>query len=595
MRKLVLLLLANCIAYNLYAQSVGIGTTTPNASAQLEIASANKGMLVPRMSTALREGITTPAKGLLVFDNNTNSFWYHNGGVWTELAAGSGDNLWYKVQDSITNAADKYVGINADYSLIGPQANLQVNGNLLIQGSLRYSNASPTAAQTYTMNNTSNEQLIPISDSIFRIYDPGGISDYNNNMQGNIGINPSTSVLGYKISSSESDFGIGTGDTLWLSYVPYPNCRDDYVYRFLNTTINPEEILLDRDRFAYFIFRSNSDGNNGKGFNFTVTCLYNNSGPLKVINAAGPAMYFNCNEEGAFSAGYNSNARRGCIALGRGADANAVYSTAIGQFATASGILSTSIGPVSKARGNSATAIGYDSKADGDYSTAIGRTTTAGGNYSTALGYISKASGNYSIAIGNYVSTNEFEGSLAIGDHSTTTDMLITTANSFKARFDGGYRFYTSAATINAESCLLAPGSNAWSTSSDWRLKENFAPVNGEHFLEKISAMQLSSWNYKKQNPSTFRHYGPMAQDFYAAFGKDKYGSIGNDTTINSADFAGVNFIAIHALEKRTQKIKELEKENAALKLQQQEINKAMDELRTRLNKMEAGKKKKNK
>jgi hypothetical protein len=65
-----------------------------------------------------------------------------------------------------------------------------------------------------------------------------------------------------------------------------------------------------------------------------------------------------------------------------------------------------------------------------------------------------------------------------------------------------------------------------------------------------------------------------MAQDFHAAFGTDKYGTIGNDTTINSADFAGVSFIAIQALEKRTaqqqydmqQNVNNLKKTNRRIK-----------------------------
>ncbi len=54
-----------------------------------------------------------------------------------------------------------------------------------------------------------------------------------------------------------------------------------------------------------------------------------------------------------------------------------------------------------------------------------------------------------------------------------------------------------------------------------------------------------------------------MAQDFYAAFGNDGIGTIGNDTTLASADFDGVNLIAIQALEKRTS---DLQKENTQLK-----------------------------
>jgi hypothetical protein len=81
--------------------------------------------------------------------------------------------------------------------------------------------------------------------------------------------------------------------------------------------------------------------------------------------------------------------------------------------------------------------------------------------------------------------------------------------------------------------------------------------------------MNLTSWNYKGQDPKTLRHYGPMAQDFFAAFGKDEYGTIGTDTTINQADFDGINLIAIQALAKRTE---QLEKQNNELLVELAEI-----------------------
>jgi hypothetical protein len=68
-----------------------------------------------------------------------------------------------------------------------------------------------------------------------------------------------------------------------------------------------------------------------------------------------------------------------------------------------------------------------------------------------------------------------------------------------------------------------------------------------------------------------------MAQDFYAHFGKDEFGSVGCDTLIASADFDGVNFAAIKALEERT---RELQKENDSLKSlmskQKDQINELM-------------------
>lgn len=54
--------------------NVGIGTNTPDASAILELLSANKGLLIPRMNTAGMNAIAAPANALLIF--NTDSMCY---------------------------------------------------------------------------------------------------------------------------------------------------------------------------------------------------------------------------------------------------------------------------------------------------------------------------------------------------------------------------------------------------------------------------------------------------------------------------------------------------------------------------------------
>jgi hypothetical protein len=48
--------------------SIGVGTTSPNASALLDVSSTTKGILFPRMTTTQKNAITTPAAGLVVYD-----------------------------------------------------------------------------------------------------------------------------------------------------------------------------------------------------------------------------------------------------------------------------------------------------------------------------------------------------------------------------------------------------------------------------------------------------------------------------------------------------------------------------------------------
>lgn len=69
---------------NLYSQ-VGINTTTPDPSSVLDITSTTQGMLTPRMTSAQRIAITTPATGLLVYDTDENAFYYFNGTAWGKL------------------------------------------------------------------------------------------------------------------------------------------------------------------------------------------------------------------------------------------------------------------------------------------------------------------------------------------------------------------------------------------------------------------------------------------------------------------------------------------------------------------------------
>ncbi|MBI2968555.1 MAG: hypothetical protein HYY40_12195 [Bacteroidetes bacterium] len=70
--------------------NVGIGTTTPANTAILDLTATDKGLLVPRLTTAQRTAIASPSNGLLVYDTTTLSFWYFDGTQWVQVGAGSG-------------------------------------------------------------------------------------------------------------------------------------------------------------------------------------------------------------------------------------------------------------------------------------------------------------------------------------------------------------------------------------------------------------------------------------------------------------------------------------------------------------------------
>ena len=89
----------------------------------------------------------------------------------------------------------------------------------------------------------------------------------------------------------------------------------------------------------------------------------------------------------------------------------------------------------------------------------------------------------------------------------------------------------------------------AFNPTSDRNAKENFAPVNPQEVLAKVTALPISTWNFKSER--TTRHLGPVAQDFHAAFGLGQ-----DDKHIATVDADGVALTAIqglHDLVKRQQ------------------------------------------
>ncbi len=72
--------------------NVGINTSTPDASAALEINSTSQGLLIPRMTAGQRENIDSPASGLLVWQTDNVAGFYYNAGTamtpqWIQLGA----------------------------------------------------------------------------------------------------------------------------------------------------------------------------------------------------------------------------------------------------------------------------------------------------------------------------------------------------------------------------------------------------------------------------------------------------------------------------------------------------------------------------
>jgi hypothetical protein len=214
-------------------------------------------------------------------------------------------------------------------------------------------------------------------------------------------------------------------------------------------------------------------------------------------------------------------------------------------------------------------AFGNNVRANGDYGAAFGNNTVAASTssfasgwnvltvspYGAGIGRELDVRGTGTIILGQYASNNGFptrHGCFMFGDNSTTNIMSATGPNQFYVRAVGGTRFYTSADYFNGVE--LVAGGNSWASISDSNKKANRLNISGEAVLNKLSNIWLGSWNYRSQDKS-MRHYGPMAQEFFAAFGNDGIGIIGNDTTLATADVDGVTLIAVKGLDARTREM----------------------------------------
>lgn len=183
---------------------IGIGTVTPNASSVLDISSTTQGMLAPRMTTAQRNAIASPADGLMVYDTDLKTFYFYvsTTTTWTpvnstasrlnfkrirstdvlatvlaaELAAGGGSkyvldsNTLYEINGLITfnfpiDLNNAYIqGLDANGDIIR-----RTTGNIFegsTGGNIKNVTLMATAGLVFNLNASSNTQNFLLRDTI---------------------------------------------------------------------------------------------------------------------------------------------------------------------------------------------------------------------------------------------------------------------------------------------------------------------------------------------------------------------------------------------------------------------------------------------
>jgi hypothetical protein len=193
-----------------------------------------------------------------------------------------------------------------------------------------------------------------------------------------------------------------------------------------------------------------------------------------------------------------------------------------------------------------------------------------GGVNNTAAGELSLAAGFNADAIhtGSFVWSDYVPGSPVVRDSA---------AGQFVVRASGGTYVYSSE-NLTA-GVKLAAGSGTWASLSDRNAKTDVAPLDDAAVLAKVATLPVSIWRYKTE--SGVRHVGPMAQDFYKAFGVGE-----DDRHITSIDEDGIALSAIKALHADVVKVHaenvNLRAENASLRDRLAALERKVDALTSR-------------
>ena len=325
------ILLAGFQMINAQTNNVGINTTTPDASAALDIVSTTQGVLVPRMTATQRGLFANPAIGLMVYQTDAPAgFYFYNGNAWVNLTPS-------ELQGIPTGPQRGYriLGKNAaNYGTIGGNAvdlstSSTASTTLGATGSISFATGNSTTAS----GDFSTAMGINV---VAKSYGEVAMGTYNGDY----------TVAGVAFNAADRAFGVGIG----------------------SSSVNRKDGLI--------VYK---DGT--LAFNRLTTAPTTITNRFYVLN---DKLNYNGAEVGGGASELQKlteSSKTGYRILGRDA-ANYGDTGSDAMDLSISGSASTTRG----ATGLNSIALGFNTTASGVASSAIGSSTTASGNSSVAMG-----------------------------------------------------------------------------------------------------------------------------------------------------------------------------------------------------------------
>ena len=418
-------------------------SSSSNALLEVHSANGNKGILIPRLTTAQRTAIATTVadSGLVVYDTDIGTFWYWDGGQWVEIGVDS--RYWKLTGNAGTASGTHFLGttdnqdldirtnniihvristkgqievLNTGYSVfIGEQAgehdNSLSNQNVFIGYQSGYSNTAG-----YYNTAIGGESFYTNTTGSYNTAIGKGVLHFNSTGYGNtvVGSNAlyNNTTGGYNTaagfnslySNTTGSYNTAMGrQTLYYNTTGYSNIAIGVKALYRNT--NRTHLVAIGDSALY---------NNGYGATQSYHSVQN-------VAVGSKALYANTIGGGNTAIGYrtlfNNTSGFGNTAIG---DRSLYYNTT-GTGNTAVGFASLMVND----DGHGNTAIGegaLPSNISGDYNTAVGQDAYQDNSglvfsNSTALGYNTSISWSNQVHLGNS-SITEIAGQVNFSTYS---------------------------------------------------------------------------------------------------------------------------------------------------------------------------------
>jgi hypothetical protein len=538
-----------------YSQvSVTNDGSMPDNSAMLDIKSTDKGMLVPRMTAAERDAITSPANGLLVFVTDDDQFYYNEGTPatpnWTVI--GGADNDWTVSGNNIYSGVTGNVGIGTT----NPTKKLDIfNGNIDLSAEGWDSYISFGSNE---LGNANGSYIWSMDDVGFAIGEYQDVAQMVvRNGTGNVGIGTTDPDAKLEVAGQVKFTGGNPGNGKVLT-------SDATGLASWENSVGAINDLSDARTDANSLFLGTSAGANDDGSNYNtgvgISSLKANTSGQRNTALGTYSLYSNTEGDANTSLGYaamynnqtgysnvaigartlyRGTANHNIVAIGDSALRNngfgatnvdhATNNTGVGSkalYSNTTGDRNSAFGTkamYSNTSGRWNTALGFASLIDnqtGMQNTSVGNETmnsnTSGGN-NTVLGYkalFSNISGNSNVAIGS----NAGHSSIGTGNVFLGTDAGYNEIGSNKLYVDNS----------NTNTPLIYGEFDNDSLKINGKLAvENDVYTDGEYKYSspKTFKKRIIGYDFVYYNPTTSSgHYTDLgfiqaegADDFFAA------------------------------------------------------------------------------